>query len=416
MSSDAWKPTSAKKGSRNSGTNKSINDRPCKNCGAVREHPQKTDKYPPAVYCRDCHKSLNISNKRLRMRPNEADKKELERLSQEARARSIVSRQDAAKERVAAIVAECATQEEIDAEYDKLTEQIKEGRPAAGGLFWRRLCGLVCLCNCAICLLAVLYSPTVFMVFCYLCGCIPAKTNDIVAIPKVYIEWAVAVVDLMDERYPGRRDPRAFCGIRALQHKTQQFPRYGNGTGFDEAYDEVERVYQYRVSLIPGNGQDPLMPGATYDKQRDWLAVFSSESAGQVRGVAVLKIPLLIKDDRGRYRKTVVEAKCFRRQFVMAYLFTSVLAALSWGPLARDFAVLKEQAKPVTIGVQISIISDPTRTHIQCTHRRRSTRSSRRASSLGRMRSGCWGRSRRFTPPSSRRCTSFYWSWAAGGC
>ena len=153
MSSDAWKPTSAKKGSRNSGTNKSINDRPCKNCGAVREHPQKTDKYPPAVYCRDCHKSLNISNKRLRMRPNEADKKELERLSQEARARSIVSRQDAAKERVAAIVAECATQEEIDAEYDKLTEQIKEGRPAAGGLFWRQLCGLVCLCNCAICLL-----------------------------------------------------------------------------------------------------------------------------------------------------------------------------------------------------------------------------------------------------------------------
>ena len=106
--------------------------------------------------------------------------------------------------RVAAIVAECATQEEIDAEYDKLTEQIKEGRPAAGGLFWRRLCGLVCLCNCAICLLAVLYSPTVLMVVCYLWGCIPAKTDDVVAIPKVYIEWAVAVATLMNKRYPGR--------------------------------------------------------------------------------------------------------------------------------------------------------------------------------------------------------------------
>ena len=353
MSSDAWKPTSAKKGSRNSGTNKSINDRPCKNCGAVREHPQKTDKYPPAVYCRDCHKSLNISNKRLRMRPNEADKKELERLSQEARARSIVSRQDAAKERVAAIVAECATQEEIDAEYDKLTEQIKEGRPAAGGLFWRRLCGLVCLCNCAICLLAVLYSPTVFMVFCYLWGCIPAKKGDVVAIPKVYIEWAVAVATLMNKRYPGRVHPWAFIGLRALETAPRDMPRYDHGGNFDSLYDEKERVYESRVSIIPGNGQDPLMPGAMYDPERDYLGVYSSESAG-TSGVAVLKIPLLIKDDSGRYRKTVVEAKCRRRQIVMAFLFTSVLAALSWVPLARDFAVLKEQAKPVTIGVQIS--------------------------------------------------------------
>ena len=63
----------------------------------------------------------------------------------------------------------------------------------------------------------------------------------------------------------------------------------------------------------------------------------------------------MIRDGpRGRYRKTVVEAKCRRRQFVLAHLFTRVLSARSWGPLARDFAVLKEQAKPVTIGVQIS--------------------------------------------------------------
>ena len=89
-------------------------------------------------------------------------------------------------------------------------------------------------------------------------------------------------------------------------------------------------------------------------EERDWLAVFSSESAGHA-GVVVLKIPLMIKDGpRGRYRKTVVEAKCRRRQIVMAFLFTSVLSALSWVPLARDFAVLKQQAKPVTIGVQIS--------------------------------------------------------------
>ena len=195
-------------------------------------------------------------------------------------------------------------------------------------------------------------AMAVFMAFCYLWGCIPAKTNDVVAIPKVYIEWAVAVVTLMDKLHPGRRDPTAFCGIKTLQ--TGTFPRYDNGTSFDSNYDKVKRIYQTRVSLCAGTKEDTLMPGAMYDKERDWLAVFSSESAGQVRGVAVLKIPLLIKDDRGRYRKTVVEAKCRRRQFVMAYLFTSVLAALSWGPLALDFAVLKEQAKPVTIGVQIS--------------------------------------------------------------
>ena len=157
------------------------------------------------------------------MRPNEADKKELERLSQEARARSIVSRQDAAKERVAAIVAECATQEEIDAEYDKLTEQIKEGRPAAEGSSGDG---------------SAAWSASAIAPFVYSRSCTrrrsswcfvtvwlhPAKKNDVVAIPKDYIAWGVAVVDLMDERYPGRRDPRAFCGIRALQHKNTTVP------------------------------------------------------------------------------------------------------------------------------------------------------------------------------------------------
>ena len=132
-------------------------------------------------------------------------------------------------------------------------------------------------------------------------------------------------------------------------------PKYDHGGAnkFDSTYDRVPRVYQHRVSFCAGANEDTLMPGAIYDPKRDWLAVFSSESAGH-SGVAVLKIPLLMKDDRGRYRKTVVEAKVRRRQFVMAFLFTSVLSALSWVPLARDFAVLKEQAKPVTIGVQIS--------------------------------------------------------------
>ena len=64
----------------------------------------------------------------------------------------------------------------------------------------------------------------------------------------------------------------------------------------------------------------------------------------------------MMKDDRGRYRKTVVEAKCRRRQFVMAYLLAGMLSALSWLPAyLQDFAVLKEQAEdPATIGVQIS--------------------------------------------------------------
>ena len=344
-----------RKGQRNTGTKDSINDRPCTRCGAVRAHKQKKDKCPPKVYCADCHRAEGITNTELRMRQTKEEKEEVANLKKEGSARGHASTAARAEERVAAKLEgkPRATQPEIDAEYDELRDYIKGGRPAAGELFWRQLCGLVCLCNCAICLLAVLYSPTVFMVFCYLWGCIPAKTGDVVAIPKVYVEWAVAVATLMDKQFPGRRDPWAFCRIKSLQTRT--FPTYDNGFNFDSAYDEEEPVDGYRVSIIPGNGQDPLMPGAMYDKNRDWLGVYKSKSAG-TSGVAVIKIPLLMKDDRGRYRKTVVAVKCLRRQFVMAYLLAGMLSALSWLPAyLRDFEVLKERAEdPATIGVQIS--------------------------------------------------------------
>ena len=353
----SWQPNGERRGP-NSGTKGSVNDRDCAHCGAVREHTQRTKKIPPKVYCPECFRSQNVANKDLRMSPNEEDKKEGARLRAEGLKKGRGVRRDKVKAKDAARVAENppATQDELDAEHDALWDYIKGGRPAEGGLFWRQLCGLVCLCNCAICLLAVLYSPTVFMVFCYLWGCIPAKKNDVVAIPKEYIAWAVAVADLMDKLHPGRRDTRAFCPIRALQNKdkTKIFPVYDRSDrGFDLVYDEEKRTYQYRVSLCARTGQDLLMPGATYDPKRDWLAVFKSEGVGH-GGVGVIAIPLLMMDESGRYRKTVVEAKIRRRQIVMAFLFTSVLAALSWGPLVRDFAVLKEQAKPVTIGVQIS--------------------------------------------------------------
>ena len=356
----SWQPNGERRG-KNSGTKGSTNDRPCASCGAVREHPQKTATYPPNVYCAECHRAEGITNSQLRMRPNKEDDETAARLMREGGARGVVSKAAAAKERVAAKLEgkPRATQPEIDAEYDELRDYIKGGRPAAGELFWRQLCGLVCLCNCAICLLAVLYSPTVFMVFCYLWGCIPAKTGDVVAIPKVYVEWAVAVATLMDKQFPGRRDPWAFCHIRSLQTGSslgRHFPRYdGNGgCSFDSAYDEEEPVDEYRVSFIAGNGEDPLMPGAMYDKNRDWLGVYKSKSAG-TGGVAVINFALMIKDGR-RHRKTVVAVKCRRRQFVMAYLLAGMLSALSWLPAyLRDFAVLKERAEdPATIGVQIS--------------------------------------------------------------
>ena len=209
---------SVTKGDRNTGTKGSVNDRPCKNCGVVREHKQTTDKCPPDVYCFECARTACPTNRRLRMYCNEDDWEQVAREKAEGGARGNNSKVAAAEERVAAKLEDKQrpTQSEIDAEYDKLWGQIKGGRPAEGGLFWRRLCGLVCLCNCAICLLAFFYSPTVFMVFCYLCGCIPAKTGDVVAIPKIYIEWAVAVVTLMDKQYPGRRDPYAFCGYMII--------------------------------------------------------------------------------------------------------------------------------------------------------------------------------------------------------
>ena len=358
MSSDAWQPNGRGRG-RNSGTKGSENDRPCANCGAVRVHPQKTKEHPPKVYCPYCHRAEGITNTKLRMRPNKEDDETAAQKMREGGARGVASQIAAAKEILAAEIEDnpLATQEEIDAEHDKLWGQIKGGRPAAGGLFWWLRCGLVCLCNCAICLLAESYAPAVFMVFIYLCGCIPAKTGDVVAIPKDYIGYGVAVETLLKKRYPGRVNPRAFVGLRALEQAERHghMPKYDHGGAnkFDSTYDRVPRVYQHRVSFCAGANEDTLMPGAIYDPERDWLAVFSSESTGH-SGVAVLKIPLLMKDDRGRYRKTVVEAKCRRRQILMAFLFTSVLSALSWVPLARDFAVLKEQAKPVTIGVQIS--------------------------------------------------------------
>lgn len=355
-----WKPTATKKGSRNSGTKRSKNDRPCKNCGAVRVHKQTTEEYPPDVYCYGCAATEGITNTKLRMQQNEEERKEADRLRREGGARGAAANAAAAKERVAAKIEDkpLATQEEVDAEHDKLWGQIKGGRPAAGGLFWWPGCGLICLCNCAICLLAERYAPAVFMVFIYLCGCIPAKTGDVVAIRKDYIGYGVAVATLLDERYPGRRDPRAFVGLRALEQAEsgRHMPKYDHGghSTLDSTYDRVPRRESHRISLCAHDNEDALMPGAMYDANRDWLGVFQNESAGW-SGNSIIALPLRMKDGpRGRYRKIVVAAKVRRRQYVLAHLFTRVLSARSWKSNARDFAVLKEQAKPVTIGVQIS--------------------------------------------------------------
>jgi hypothetical protein len=358
---NAWQPNGKRRG-RNSGTKGSVNDRPCANCGEVREHKQNSQNTPPPkVYCPECHRNLKISNPNLRMRNTKEDDEKAARLKREGRARGHASQSAAAQEKVAAIIEDkpLATQEEIDAEYDKLWGQIKGGRPAAGGLFWWLGCGLICLCNCAICLLAESYAPAVFMVFIYLCGCIPAKTGDVVAIPKDYIAWGVAVSTLMFKRYPGRFNPRAFIRLRALEQAEsgRNMPTYDHSglRNLNSTYDSVQRYEGHRISLCAAHNEDALMPGAMYDKERDWLGVFQNESAGQ-SGIGIIAFPLLIKDESSdQYRKTVVAAKCKRRQFVMAFLFTSVLSAVSWVPaLVRDFAVLKEQAKPVTIGVQIS--------------------------------------------------------------
>ena len=76
--SSAWAPRplvrgSVTKGDRNTGTKGSVNDRPCKNCGVVREHKQTTDKCPPDVYCFECARTACPTNRRLRMHCNEDD-------------------------------------------------------------------------------------------------------------------------------------------------------------------------------------------------------------------------------------------------------------------------------------------------------------------------------------------------------
>ena len=115
-SAPQWQPNGGKKGSRNSGTKDSINDRPCDKCGVVREHPQRTAKYPQKVYCCDCHRAegFGITKTHWRMRPNKEETEEADRLRREGGARGVASQAAAceqiaaANERTAALVAATA--------------------------------------------------------------------------------------------------------------------------------------------------------------------------------------------------------------------------------------------------------------------------------------------------------------------
>ena len=237
--------------------------------------------------------------------------------------------------------------------YDELVENCAR-RPEPRSMFYnplgRALSALICACNCAINLVAADYPPVVFMLFMSLFGCTCAKKGDIVAIPKDYIEYALAVYTLIHAKYEGQIDPWAFVGYRALERKlslTPELPGYDlNGRVFDSNYDGEERFDRYRVSLIAPTTKKTLLPMSKYRPRLDLVGQITSETVGWV-GTTVVEIPCIVQGV-----ETVVAVKCRRRQFVMVYLsFAFGLVGSCWAAAhALDFAALREGVAAATIG------------------------------------------------------------------
>ena len=207
---------------------------------------------------------------------------------------------------------------------------------------------LICACNCAINLVAARFPPVVYMFFLSLFGCTCAKKGDIVAIPKDYVMYAIAVYTLLHATHVVNR--WAFVSYRLFHGKDTslenvRYPLYDEQSNFDSKYDEEDRYDRIRVSLIAAKTEDMLLPMSRYRKDEDFLGEITSESVGHASRI-VIEIPCIFQGV-----ETVVAVKCFRRQFVMAYLtFAFAVGTFAWSVAhAADFEALLDGVAAATI-------------------------------------------------------------------
>ena len=205
---------------------------------------------------------------------------------------------------------------------------------------------MICGCNCAINIVARTFPSVVFMFFIYLFGCTPAKKGDIVAIPKVYVLYAIAVYTLMHEKNKGRVNPWAFVGYRSMEtwldHQT--LPPYGQGRDLDAKYDEVPRSDSMRVSICSRFNKETLLPFSRYREDKDFLGEITSESFG-LSGNLVVEIPCICQGV-----EIVLALKCKRRQVIMRYLSFVCALGFCWSAAhALDFTTFQDAAVAATI-------------------------------------------------------------------
>lgn len=356
LSTDGWQPNGERRG-RNSGTKGSVNDRRCSapGCGREGELKQTTSAWPVRVWCASCHNEIEPRlPPSVRMR---ATKEETARFEQARRDSTALASAAASAQRDARVQANREenprpTRSQTKARFDQLMRNCAR-RPEPRRLFYnplgRAMDMLICACNCAIGLVAGRFPPVVYMFFLSLFGCTCAKKGDIVAIPKDYVIYAIAVYTLLHARY--KVDQWAFVNYRAMEQALdhQELPSYGRaGRGFDEKYDEVERSDSIRVSLLAPTNKKTLLPMSRYRKDEDFLGEITSETVGHSSRV-VVEIPCICQGV-----ETVVAFKCKRRQFVMAYLsFACVAGALGtclWSAAhVLDFTALQEGVAAATI-------------------------------------------------------------------
>jgi hypothetical protein len=349
VSTDGWQPNGKRRG-RNSGTTGSVNDRNCANCGRKGEYKQPSGKPPVSVWCPTCGSALDKPHYYF-MRPTDEETARFDQARSDAGA---LGNEIKAAQREAGIGEMLEdnprpSPAQQKRRYKELVQNIAR-RPEPGGLFYnplgRALSALLCACNCGVNLVAARFPPVVYMFFLALFGCTCGKKGDIVAIPKDYVVYAIAVYTLVHATHVV--NPWAFVNYRALEAYLGSgcLPSYDRkGEGFDTKYDEEDRFDSIRVSLLAHTKNKMLLPMARYRREEDFLGEITSESVGLTSRM-VIEIPCIFQGV-----ETVVAVKCMRRQFVMAYLtFAFAVGTFAWSVAhVADFEALQEGVAAATI-------------------------------------------------------------------
>ena len=226
-----------------------------------------------------------------------------------------------------------------------LTEQIKTGLRRDDVLTHGD--GRYCPCNCGINLEAKKHRPAVLKTFTYLCGQTPARTHDICAVPKSWLEHAAASHALLHERYAGEIDPYAFIKLHALQ-RAERSPGdaawYGDVA---EAYDDHEGgrelIDELRVSVCAHDLRDVLLPFSGAKPDRDALGRIENATVGH-SGYTISRFPVEMWG-----RKTVMTVIHHRRQMVLPAIDFHPVNDV-WSPrMTAEFESLARLVVPATV-------------------------------------------------------------------